>query len=132
MYFNNYQLPSNYQYGGYQQQQSLNPLMTNPSLNGKIVDSVEMVKATDVPIGGYGIYPKADLSEIYIKSWNTNGTTSIMTYQIKEECAVAAKDSLEEKILARLDALESKISNLVIPQPTSAHKKEEININDSF
>jgi hypothetical protein len=132
MYFNNYQLPSNYQYGGYQQQQSLNPLMTNPSLNGKIVDSIEMVKATDVPIGGYGIYPKADLSEIYIKSWNTNGTTSIMTYQIKEECAVAAKDSLEEKILARLDALESKISNLVIPQPTSAQKKEEININDSF
>ena len=128
--FNNYQLP-NYQYGQLNQMQPQS-LMPASYLNGKMVDSVDVVKAMDVPIGGYGIYPKADLSEIYIKSWNTNGTTSIMTYQIKEECAVAAKDSLEEKILARLDALESKISNLVIPQPISAHKKEEININDSF
>lgn len=132
MYFNNYQLPSNYQYGGYQQQQSLNPLMTNPSLNGKIVDSIEMVKATDVPIGGYGIYPKADLSEIYIKSWNTNGTTSIMTYQIKEGEFAEPQSVIEDKIIARIDALEKNIANLMTPQPAPAKKKEELIINDSF
>ena len=49
-------------------------------LNGKIVDSEDMVKATEVPIGGYGIFPKADLSEIFVKTWNNNGTTSIVKY----------------------------------------------------
>lgn len=49
------------------------------TLNGKIVDSKDIVKVTDVPIGSYGIFPKADLSEIYIKSWNNNGTTNIIT-----------------------------------------------------
>lgn len=34
-----------------------------------MVDSLDVAKATEVPIGGYGIFPKADLSEIYIKSW---------------------------------------------------------------
>ena len=50
-------------------------------LNGKIVDSEDVVKATEVPIGGYGIFPKADLSEIYVKTWNNNGTTSVITFQ---------------------------------------------------
>lgn len=50
-------------------------------LNGKIVDSEDVVKATEVPIGGYGIFPKADLSEIYVKTWNNNGTTSVIIFQ---------------------------------------------------
>jgi hypothetical protein len=44
------------------------------------VDSEEMVKATEVPIGSYGVFPKADLSEIYLKTWNNNGTTSIIKF----------------------------------------------------
>jgi hypothetical protein len=37
-------------------------------LQGKVVDGVDMVKATEVMFGGYGVFPKADLSEIYIKN----------------------------------------------------------------
>jgi hypothetical protein len=40
-----------------------------------------MVKVAEVPIGAYGVFPKADLSEIYIKTWNNNGTTSIVTFK---------------------------------------------------
>jgi hypothetical protein len=57
------------------------PQQQNVGINGKIVDSEDIVKATEVPIGGYGVFPKADLSEIYIKTWNNNGTTSILTYK---------------------------------------------------
>lgn len=127
--FNNYQLP-NYQYGQLNQMQPQS-LMPASYLNGKMVDSVDVVKAMDVPIGGYGIYPKADLSEIYIKSWNQNGTTSIITYKIKEEEQGNTQESSEEKIIARIDALERTIASLVTPQPMPA-KKEEININDAF
>lgn len=55
-------------------QQSFLPL-------GKIAESVETVKATDIPIDGNAYYfPKADGSAIYTKRWLPNGTTEIMTY----------------------------------------------------
>lgn len=130
--FNSYQLP-NYQYGQFNQMQP-QPTISTSYLNGKIVDSLDVVKAMDVPIGGYGVYPKADLSEIYIKSWNPNGTTSIITYKIKEEEQnVNQASTVEEKIIARIDALENTIASLMTPQPAPAlKKKEEIVINDAF
>lgn len=55
-------------------QQAFSPL-------GKIAESVETVRATDIPIDGNAYYfPKADGSAIYTKRWLPNGTTEIMTY----------------------------------------------------
>ena len=52
-----------------------------PTIQGKVVDNAEMVKVSEVPFGGFGVFPKGDLSEIYVKSWNSNGTTQINTYK---------------------------------------------------
>ena len=86
------------------------------SLNGKIVDSEDVVKATEVPIGGYGIFPKADLSEIYIKSWNNNGTTSIITFKpiIQEVKEPQTVEDNSLKIIERLNALDAKIDSLMM------------------
>ena len=91
----------------YQQSQS-------QTLQGKIVDSEDMVKATDVPIGGYGIFPKADLSEVYIKTWNNNGTTSILTFkpvivQKEEEEPKINNSSLYDK----MQQLEQKLDDFI-------------------
>lgn len=95
----------NYSYG--------NTYPTQPQLQGKVVDSIDMVRANEVPFGGFGIFPKGDLSEIYVKSWNNNGTTQINTYkpipveETKEAKEASAKDELLEKITAlnnKLDA----------------------------
>lgn len=51
------------------------------SLYGKVVDMVDVARAADIPMGGYGIFPKADMSEIYIKAWNNDGTTKIITFR---------------------------------------------------
>lgn len=103
-----------------------------PALNGKIVDSVEMVRATEVPIGGYGVFPKADLNEVYIKTWNPNGTTSVTTYAptapIKQE---EPEISLRE-LLEKINAIETKIDNaLASPQPEVKEKpiKREVKSN---
>ena len=49
---------------------------------GKIVESVDMVKATDIPMDGNMYYfPKADGTEIYGKAWMTNGQTRILTFK---------------------------------------------------
>ena len=110
-YPNNYY--QNYSYGNnmYQPQQS-QPMVA--ALQGKIVDSVDMVRVNEVPFGGFGVFPKGDLSEIYVKSWNNNGTTQINTYRpvpiedVKETKGVSVRDELLEKINVlneKLDAL---------------------------
>ena len=104
------------------------------SLNGKIVDSEDVVKATEVPIGGYGIFPKADLSEIYIKSWNNNGTTSIITFktiiQEAKEPQIVEDNSL--KIIERLNALDAKIDSLMMNNvaATAQVAKKEVKGSD--
>jgi hypothetical protein len=49
---------------------------------GKIVESVDMVKATDIPMDGNVYYfPKADGSSIYSKRWLANGQTQILAFE---------------------------------------------------
>lgn len=102
-------------------------------LNGKIVDSADVVKATEVPIGGYGVFPRADLGEIYIKSWNTNGTTSITTYQpvVTAATAVEGADHHIALILEKIEALEGKLEfylNSQQVQQTEMIKQDETKV----
>lgn len=100
------------------------------SLNGKIVDSADVVKATEVPIGGYGIFPKADLSEIYIKSWNNNGTTSIITFKpiVPEPQIQQQNENLSNLLLQKIEILENKLDKILIPEQQT--KKTEVIKNE--
>lgn len=116
----------------FQMSQSMNnqPTPSQQSLNGKIVDSEDVVKATEVPIGGYGIFPKADLSEIYIKSWNNNGTTSVITFRpiIPEPSAVQLNDNgeLSNLLLQKIEVLENKLDMfLAQPQPIEQQQQSQ-------
>lgn len=144
-YFNNPNYPSNYPYGYMNQyvpqpqpqqflSQPMQPQTQQPQpLNGKIVDSADVVKATEVPIGGYGIFPKADLSEIYIKSWNNNGTTSVITFRpIMPEPTVAPETGeLTNLLLKKIEVLETKLDMFLTPQPEQHQgKKMEVGKND--
>lgn len=89
-------------------------------LNGKIVDSEDMVRATEVPIGGYGIFPKADLSEIFVKTWNNNGTTSVVKYAAvapTQSDNTTAFENSQAKILERIDSLEAKLDGFFSAKP---------------
>lgn len=103
-------------------------------LQGKIVENEDIVKVTDIPIGGYGIFPKADLSEIYIKTWNGNGTTNIMTFQpiVKQEAVKEENNNTNDNnniILERIQCLEEKLDTLLknpvpaLPQTTTVRKE---------
>lgn len=145
----NYYSP-NY-YGGYsngaqyqQQMQSPMPQQIQPQmqptlqlpqslgLNGKIVDGEEMVRATEVPIGGYGIFPKADMSEIFIKTWNSNGTTSVVCYRpyTKPELTepkLLVDNNASSTILDKIDQLECKIDAILSTKSQEEHKKQSMN-----
>ncbi len=64
-------------------QPTVQPQMQNQFATlGKMVDSIDIVKATDIPIDGNAYYfPKADGSEVYMKRWLANGTTETTVYK---------------------------------------------------
>lgn len=103
----------NYSYGNqYQTQMPQQPIA---ALQGKVVDSVDMVRVNEVPFGGFGVFPKGDLSEIYIKSWNNNGTTQINTYRPVpvEETQEAKQISSRDELLEKINALNEKLDVLM-------------------
>lgn len=95
------------------------PIMNNQlqGISGKIVDSIEVVKATDIPVDGSNHYfPKADNSEIYTKRWLPNGTTEVMVFRkvdenIPEEPKVDLA-ALETNIIEHLEMIDERIDRL--------------------
>lgn len=87
--------------------------MTNPQqmgLNGEIVDSIDVVKAKNVDMSGtVTFYPKSDLSEIYTKQLQPNGTSRINVYVKKDPVEVGA---MEQSQTVSMDILNNLISQL--------------------
>lgn len=51
-------------------------------INGRIVQAVENINANEVPMdGSMAFFPKQDMSEIYVKGWNANGTIKTVVYK---------------------------------------------------
>lgn len=143
-YMNNVYNPQGFypqQYGNYapyqqiQQQrfqpQEQYPVMQNQQaigLNGRIVQVVENINANEVPMdGSMAFFPKQDLSEIYVKGWNADGTIKTIVYkpQIDNKSMQAVNTSLDTEklkidlseqatagIMQRFDDLSAKIEQL--------------------
>ena len=65
-------------------QQAINTPMQGQQMQplGKMVESIDIVKVTDIPMDGNMYYfPKADGSEIYSKQFMPNGQTRILTFK---------------------------------------------------
>lgn len=92
------------------------PLQQNYNLNGKFVDSEDVARVTEVPIGGYGIFPKADLSEIYVKTWNRDGKADVIPYKpVLQSPTMIHKDNGEliNLLIQKIDMLEGKVDKLL-------------------
>ena len=141
---NNYQTPTQNPYMErmaqlQQYQQSLQqpivptqtPVSNQMSALGKMVDSIDVVKATDIPMDGNAYYfPKADGTEVYCKQWLQNGTTRIFTFKPvledntnnvssdTEKLKIGLSDEVTEVFMKRFDELE-KLFDDFIPKPTT-------------
>ena len=112
--------------------------MTNQmSTIGKVVDSIDIVKATDIPMDGNSYYfPKADGTEVYCKQWLQNGTTRILTFKPvsednpsnlssdTEKLKISLSDEVTDVFMKRFDELEKRIDDLM-PKKTTARAKKE-------
>ena len=138
-FYGNYSYGNSYTQMSNSAPNSFNQSYINNNLLGKIVDGEEVVKATEVPFGGYGVFPKADLSEVYIKTWNNDGTARIMKFQPIKETALQQVDT-NALLLEKMNSIEDKINNLLNPQKieeksihekqtTQIEKRKELNID---
>lgn len=74
----------------YQQSLQQQPMQMNqqpmsqqvPGINGRVVQAVENINANEVPMdGSMAFFPKQDMSEIYVKGWNADGTIRTIVYK---------------------------------------------------
>ena len=117
----NYYQPNlygNYPYNQYGQGQSAMMPQPQPqvysTLQGKIVDNLETARVTDISFGWYGVFPKADMSKVYVKTWTNNGTTNTITYK-----PIATEEQVDEEknnlnvILNKIVEIENKIDSIL-------------------
>ena len=113
------------------------PVSNQMSALGKMVDSIDVVKATDIPMDGNSYYfPKADGTEVYCKQWLQNGTTRILTFKPvfednpnnlssdTEKLKISLSDDVTDVFMKRFDELEKRIDDLM-PKKTVARTKKE-------
>ena len=94
-------------------------------INGRIVQAVETINPNEVPMdGSVAFFPKQDLTEIYAKSWNADGTIRTLTFKpvLNDKTDILWGDTeklefdLSEKatdgIMAKLNELSEKIEQL--------------------
>ena len=109
---------------------------------GKIVESMDIVKVTDIPMDGNVYYfPKADGEEIYTKQFLPNGQTRILTFKPFENAEpnnsadndlksqIALSDELTEAFMKRFDDLEMQMKEILsksATKNTASRSKKEV------
>ena len=92
---------------------------------GKMVGRIEDIAPQDVPMtGAPAFFPKQDLSEIYVKSWNSNGTLDTVVFKPVsmtdginpmdggKKLEIGLSDDVTGAFMKRFDELENKISSI--------------------
>lgn len=128
----------------YNQQPPYNQMAQQPQsvgLNGEIVDSLDVVKAKNVDMSGnVTFYPKSDMTEIYTKQLQADGTSKIVTYKavqpeekkqddpIKQYADIqtlnAMLGQLKAEILQGVGGGLSEIKQMIIPSEPQASKRQ--------
>lgn len=107
-----------------QPQMQMQPQQMQIGLNGKMVDVVDQITANDVPMdGSVAIFPKKDMSEIYLKSWTPNGTIATVVFRpvmedsgntapVQDNLKIGLSDEVTEIFMQKFDELANKIEEL--------------------
>ena len=79
------------------QQQQTQPMTVG--INGEVVDSIDVVKAKNVDMSGnVTFYPKSDMTEIYTKQLQADGTSRIVTYRAIQPESESQKEQKQTSV----------------------------------
>lgn len=132
----------------YQQSLQQQPMQMNQQpmpqqiagINGRIVQAVENINANEVPMdGSMAFFPKQDMSEIYVKGWNADGTINTIVYKPytapkdnqtvnsmvnTENAKFTLSDESTEVFMKRFDDIEKRLDEFISKKSTNRVKKE--------
>lgn len=94
-----------------EQVQPVNPLQQQMprGVNGRVVQSVEMITANDVPMdGSAAFFPMQDMSAILAKSWNADGTIKTVIFKPINE--TAPQNEIQNKENLKIDLSEGTVA----------------------
>lgn len=148
-YFNQYQTPmlSNQQLRLNQMEQMF-PQFASPqqmqqpqsTLSGRLIDDISTVTANEVPMtGDYAVFPKKDMSEVYVRQWQNDGTIRTLKFvPVENEPNNSTLDKFEthtdalsefrdvlEKRLDDFNKRFDKLESLITPKQTNQRAKKE-------
>lgn len=109
---------------------------------GKVVESMDIVKVTDIPMDGNVYYfPKADGTEIYSKQFMPNGQTRILTFKPisddnpntlsnkDEKLKISALENVTALFQEKFDTINDKIDKIEkYLKPTKAKKEVDTDV----
>ena len=122
-----------------QSQTYQNPYVQQPSrfqsIPGRLVNNLDEITPQEVPMdGSVSLFPQADYSAIYAKTWTKDGTIATVKFIPEQPQMEPQKSPLEvrlDRIDQRFDKLEKMLSNKNKPYRKShQNKKEEDTSND--
>lgn len=112
------------------QLQSMQQSMQQPpaqisGLNGRVVEVAENILASDVPMdGSFAVFPKRDLSEVYVKYWTGEG--KIATISFKPILEAQADISPTDNTLLRFDELSNVLGGLYDKVDSLSNRIDEV------
>ena len=112
------------------QLQSMQQSMQQPpaqisGLNGRVVEVAENILASDVPMdGSFAVFPKRDLSEVYVKYWTGEG--KIATISFKPISEAQADISQTDTTSLRFDELSNVLGGLYDKVDNISNRIDEV------
>lgn len=95
-------------------------------LYGRFVNNIDEITPNEVPMdGSISIFPRNDYAEIYVKTWDTNGT--IKTFTFVPQQAVEEKEvNINDVLLEKLDNIEKLLSKKAPNYKKESLKREVV------
>ena len=144
-YVNQPRIDANQNYAQTLQQVQPQMPVQNLGINGKVVPAVENITANDVPMdGSVAFFPKQDMTEIYAKSWNADGTirtivfkpissdivsnlshdTEKLKFDLSDECTGAFMQKFDE-LFGKIEQIENRLDKIPSGQRKTSQVKKE-------
>lgn len=120
-----------------QQNLQASPQQQFTSLNGRVVDNLDNIMASDVPMdGSFALFPRRDMSEVYIKYWTNEGKIATVVFKpisepqgnnLSPDVQSFKFDEISSVlggIYDKVDTLSNKVDEILKTKPSSRSKKE--------
>lgn len=123
--------PMDNQFNQYMQPQNNNPMYKqNLGLQGKSVDSLDVVKAMDIPLdGSISYFPLTDGSAIVTKQLQVDGTSKTIIYKPVEDSNVKLPKYITTE---ELDDVIKKVDNTPLKEDIKVLKRQIKDLNDAL